>query len=80
MTRHQLIENMIALLLGLLVTSSAMPLPFKRELYLTSPAMTGNDVIIAQNLLLREPAVTSFNPNGVFESSSETAVKQVFFD
>jgi len=55
---------------------AAMPLPFKRELYLTQPQLSGNDVIIAQNLLLREPAVTSLSANGVFDSASETAVKQ----
>jgi hypothetical protein len=54
----------------------AMPSPWTRELYLTSPAMTGNDVIIAQNLMLRSPSVTAFEPNGVFEESSKLATTQ----
>ena len=30
-----------------------MPAPFYRELYVTTPYMSGNDVLIAQTLLLR---------------------------
>jgi hypothetical protein len=54
----------------------AMPSPWTRELYLTSPPITGNDVIIAQNLLLRSAAVTKFDPNGSFEESSKLATSQ----
>lgn len=38
--------------------------------------MTGNDVIIAQNLLIRSSAVTKFQPNGVFDESSKLATSQ----
>lgn len=54
----------------------SMPLPWTRELYLTSPPLNGNDVIIAQNLLLRCKAVTLFEPNGYFEESSKLATLQ----
>lgn len=54
----------------------SMPSPWTRELYLTSPALTGNDVIIAQNLLMRCPAVVAFQANGVFEESSKEATFQ----
>ena len=52
-----------------------MPLPFTRELFLTSPPLTGNDVIIAQNLLLRCENVKDDNlvANGVFEETSKIA-------
>jgi hypothetical protein len=53
-----------------------MPLPFTRELYLASQQMSGNDVIIFQNLILRSPAVTQFEPNGIFGIESETATHQ----
>jgi len=32
---------------------ASMPAPFTRELSVTTPAMSGNDVLIAQTLLLR---------------------------
>jgi hypothetical protein len=39
-----------------------MPSPFTRELYVTKPAMTGNDVKIAQTLFKRDSAVSSAVP------------------
>ncbi len=54
---------------------SAMPAPWTRELSLTNPPMSGNDVIIAQNLLLRDAAVTSFKADGIFGDESEKATK-----
>ena len=44
-----------------------MPLPFTRELKYESPAMTGNDVIIYQNLIVRDDAVAFFESNGVYD-------------
>jgi peptidoglycan hydrolase-like protein with peptidoglycan-binding domain len=55
---------------------SEMPLPFTRDLYLTTPSMSGNDVTIAQNLLIRDGAVTQFSPNGVFGEESNLATTQ----
>lgn len=40
-----------------------MPLPFTRELYLTAPPLTGNDVLIACHLLIRDSNVMSTRPN-----------------
>jgi hypothetical protein len=55
--------------------SDTMPAPFYRELYLSDPIMTGNDVLIAQTLLQRDAAVSdSFVASGNFEDDSKTAV------
>ncbi len=54
--------------------AAAMPLPFYRELMVTSPALTGNDVIILQNLLQRsiaiKPKITS-----EYDEQTEESVK-----
>lgn len=52
-----------------------MPLPWSRELYLTTPEMTGNDVIIAQNLLIRDAAVKTFKADGVFGDETDAATR-----
>lgn len=55
---------------------SAMPLPFTRELYLSTPMMSGNDVFIAQSLLLRDDAVDkSLVVDGVYGANSDTATR-----
>jgi len=54
-----------------------MPLPFKRVLQQTTPAMTGSDVVIMQNLLIRSPYVKdSLVLDGIFGSGSRDAVYQ----
>jgi len=54
--------------------SADMPPPFTRELSLTVPAMTGNDVIIAQTLLKRDAAVGStLAVTGTFDKDTEAA-------
>jgi len=56
------------------VWSTSMPAPFTRVLSITSPAMTGNDVKIAQTLLKRDPAVDStFTVSGSYDSASSKA-------
>ncbi len=51
-----------------------MPAPFTRELYVTDPIMTGNDVLIAQTLLKREPAVDpTFVASGKYATDSAVA-------
>lgn len=56
-------------------SSSTMPLPFSRELYLTTPYLSGNDVIIAQNLLARDDSVDGrLSKDGVFGEQTELAV------
>ena len=60
-------------LLAVAVYASDMPLPFTRVLRVTSPLMTGNDVIIAQNLLKRDTAVKSLTCDGVYGSESASA-------
>lgn len=66
------------LVVGLLATLCVadMPLPWTRELKLVDPVMSGNDVLIAQNLLLRESAVESFPVTGNFDEATETATTQ----
>jgi hypothetical protein len=53
--------------------AATMPAPFTRELKVTNPYMTGNDVIIAQNLLTRDPANVKFSPNGIYDEASAAA-------
>jgi peptidoglycan hydrolase-like protein with peptidoglycan-binding domain len=54
--------------------AAAMPAPFTRELKVTSPYQTGNDVTIAQTLLLRDSAVDkSLTVDGVYGPASATA-------
>ena len=57
-------------------SNAAMPIPFTRQLELTSPLMSGSDVTIAQNLLIRDDAVEStLECDGYFGSLSESATK-----
>lgn len=60
---------------SLALAAAEMPLPFYRELKLDSPEMTGGDVTIAQNLLLRDSAVTEFSADGVFSDTSDQATR-----
>lgn len=50
-----------------------MPPPFTRQLFVTSPVMTGNDVLIAQTLLSRDKSVSSLTVDGKFGSESAQA-------
>lgn len=62
------------LLSALLCAFASMPPPFYRELKVTSPYQTGDDVVIAQNLLKRDKAVgDSFVANGVYDEKSAAA-------
>lgn len=63
-------------LFAAMASASSMPLPFTRVLKLDTPYQTGNDVIIAQNLLLRDSAVSTFKADGVFGEDSERATRQ----
>ena len=57
-----------------LLIASQMPPPFTRELKETIPPMTGNDVLIAQTLLLRDSSVDpNFIASGKFEADSAAA-------
>lgn len=53
-----------------------MPLPWTQELKVTSPYMTGNNVLIAQTLLVRDYHVSSFKADGVYGPDSAAAVSQ----
>lgn len=54
--------------------AATMPAPFYRELYVSSPKMQGNDVLIAQTLLKRDSAVDqSLVTDGVYGSASQAA-------
>jgi len=56
------------------INGDAMPAPFYRVLYVTSPYMKGNDVTIAQTLLKRDAAVDqSLTVDGVFGDQSAKA-------
>lgn len=48
-----------------------MPLPFTRELeYETPTQMSGSDVTIYQNLIVRDDAVTAFESTGVYDKTT----------
>lgn len=54
----------------------AMPRPFSRLLEPTEPPMEGGDVVIAQNLLSRDAAVSkAFTVSGVYDSATVDAVR-----
>ena len=57
MREMRAILSVIFVLCAELVSCSSMPLPFTRELFVTSPMMKGDDVFIAQTLLMRDSAV-----------------------
>lgn len=67
--------RLLACLISGLKADSSMPLPFYRELKLTDPLMSGNDVLIAQTLLLRDSAVdkAAMSANSIFASESTDA-------
>ena len=55
--------------------SEGMPLPWMRELRLTDPPMTGNDILIAQTLISRKPgAPLTVLERGVYDADTEAAV------
>lgn len=71
-----LIRLCILQVLYILTSASSMPLPFTRQLSVTNPYMNGNDVIIVQNLLIRDDAVDSqLTCDGVYGYDTETATK-----
>ena len=51
-----------------------MPLPFDREMYLTDPPMTGDDVRILQKLLNRGPDAPKLKGDGVYGSAVQDAM------
>lgn len=70
---------MLSLLLTILlpcVLAAPMPLPWTRELLLAHPTMSGRDVTITQQLLLRDDAVSSLSPSGKFDQATADAVTQ----
>lgn len=65
---------LVSALVVLAMCEAAMPSPFYRELYVTDPVMTGNDVLIAQTLLKRDAAVDpNFVASGSFSTESGKA-------
>ena len=80
-TRNFIERKMMYLQIGIVLLSLVvavfgddMPAPFYRELYVTSPMMSGNDVTIAQSLLLRDAAVDqSLVVDGIYGDDSAKA-------
>lgn len=54
--------------------AESMPLPWSRVLTAADPPMTGNDVYIAQNLLVRDSSVTNLEINGEYDKDTVAAV------
>lgn len=72
-----LVFVVVLAVLGLLICDGAMPPPFTRELYVSSPMMTGNDVLIAQTLLNRATSTSpKLSTDGVYGSASAKATSQ----
>mmetsp|Transcript_6818 Transcript_6818/g.10119 ORF Transcript_6818/g.10119 Transcript_6818/m.10119 type:complete len:309 (+) Transcript_6818:43-969(+) len=71
--------HLIVLMVFIQSIVASMPAPFTRELSVTKPEMTGNDVLIAQTLLLRDTAVLSdpsssgLTADGIYGSVSAAA-------
>ena len=62
----------------LLVCSTSMPLPWNRELQLTEPPMSGNDVLIAQQLLNRAPSTqNSLKVDGIYGEATTASVEKL---
>jgi peptidoglycan hydrolase-like protein with peptidoglycan-binding domain len=71
----KLLFQLIAVVLTVAVVFASMPSPFTRQLKLTSPYMTGNDVLICQTLIKRDNAVDkNLATDGVFGPASADAV------
>jgi len=67
----------IIAVVNILAVADTMPAPFTRELSVTSPYMSGNDVIIAQTLFKRDSAVDqSLVIDGVYGEASAKACSQ----
>jgi|MDTB01.2.fsa_nt_gb hypothetical protein len=65
------------LLVWAIAAIAQMPLPFEREMYLTDPPMTGDDVIILQKLLNRASVSQPLKGDGVYTSAVQSAVSQL---
>jgi len=67
---------LISVFMAVLCTAmcAEMPLPFTRELVVSSPMMSGSDVTIAQNLLIRDSSVDyGLSCDGVYGDDSAKA-------
>jgi len=62
------------ILLAALCHAQSMPAPFTRQLQLTNPPMSGNDVIILQNLIIRSRYVSNITFNGDYDNDTANAV------
>lgn len=66
----------LVVFLNLIMVCIGMPLPWTRELDLEDPLMTGDDVLIAQNLLNRGATKESLECDGIYGENMVQAVKQ----
>merc|ERR1711879_1112466 len=71
--RLELLPVVLLALVALAHGADDMPPPFTRVLSLQNPPMTGNDVVILQNLIGRSPFV-SINVTDEYDSQTATAV------
>lgn len=67
---------LVLLTLGLAWGDDGMPLPFTRQLEYQQPLMTGNDVFILQNLIVRDDEVDAIDADGYFGPATKNAVLQ----
>lgn len=76
MIRATPIAGLLLALLAPLSAASAMPLPWKRELFYQPTPMTGNDVFVLQNLINRDSAVRGRLPvTSAFDQDTSNAVR-----
>lgn len=57
------------------VLADTYPTPFYRDLTLTTPPLSGSDVVISQNLLIRDSAVESLELTGLYDEETAKATK-----
>ena len=77
MIYRAIIIQLASLLMLAVTTLASMPLPWKRELYYDNETpLTGNDVIIMQNLINRDPSVHGrLEITGAYDAASARAVQ-----
>jgi len=70
------IAILILALVACCLADDDMPPPFTRELYVTSPPMEGNDVVILQELVSRSPYVSPVDMTGEYDAQTGSAVQK----
>lgn len=71
----QRVSVLLLVLVAVVRAAQTMPFPFTRVLQTAQPALSGDDVYVAQNLLLRSPFVSGLTVTSTFDAATVAAVK-----